>query len=51
MNTELQQDGKLKFYLANSYAHLGKIEEAERILYKNGGLIIPDIREGEVTIY
>ena len=50
MDEKLQKDGKLKFYLANSYAHLGNIKKAEEILYENGGLVIPDIREGEVSI-
>lgn len=50
MDEELQRVGKLKYYLANSYAHLGQIEKAEGILFENGGLIIPDIREGEVMI-
>ena len=32
---------------ANALAHTGKLAEAEAILLKNGGLEIPDIREGE----
>ncbi len=46
----LREDGKLKFYLANALAHQGKLEEAEQILYENGGLVVPVIREGEMSL-
>ena len=46
----LRKDGKLKFYLANALAHQGKLEEAEQILYENGGLVVPVIREGEMSL-
>ena len=32
---------------ANALAHTGRFMEAEAILLENGGLEIPDIREGE----
>ncbi|MEG1887557.1 MAG: tetratricopeptide repeat protein, partial [Oscillospiraceae bacterium] len=47
---EMQQDGKLLFFLANAYARIGEIEKAEEILYKNGCLVVPDIREGETSL-
>ena len=37
----------MKFMHAYALAHTGKLEEAESILLENGGLDIPDIREGE----
>lgn len=37
----------IEFMRANALAHTGKLAEAEAILLKNGGLEIPDIREGE----
>ena len=37
----------IKFMQSYALAHTGKIEEAEAILLENGGLDIPDIREGE----
>ena len=37
----------IKFMRAYALAHTGKIDEAEAILLENGGLDIPDIREGE----
>ena len=36
-----------KFMHAYALAYTGKIDEAEVILLENGGLDIPDIREGE----
>ncbi|MDD4545684.1 MAG: DUF5107 domain-containing protein [Oscillospiraceae bacterium] len=50
ISVSLQQDGKLKFYLAVAYAKMGELEKAESLLYENGGLIIPVIREGEVSL-
>ena len=35
---------------ATALAHTGKIEDAWNILHKNGGLEIPDLREGEASI-
>ena len=37
----------MKFMHAYALAHTGKLDEAESILLENGGLDIPDIREGE----
>jgi len=37
----------IKFMRAYALAYTGKIDEAEAILLENGGLDIPDIREGE----
>lgn len=37
----------MKFMYAYALAHTGKIDAAEAILLENGGLDIPDIREGE----
>ena len=37
----------MKFMRAYALAYTGKIDEAEVILLENGGLDIPDIREGE----
>jgi tetratricopeptide (TPR) repeat protein len=50
LGSPLQSDGKLKFYLANAYAHSDLLDQAEAILYENGCLIVPDIREGELSI-
>lgn len=46
----LRQDGKLKFYLASAYAHLGELDKAEELLYENGCLVVPIIREGEMSL-
>ena len=37
----------MKFMHAYALAHTGKVDEAEAVLVENGGLDIPDIREGE----
>lgn len=46
----VKEDGRVRFYLADAYAKSGHTDKAEAILYENGGLIVPDIREGETTI-
>lgn len=43
------KNGKIEYFHADALAHLGKLNEAEEILSKNGGLVIPDMREGETT--
>ena len=51
LNSLLQEEVRIlplmKFMQANALAYTGKIDEAEAILLENGGLDIPDIREGE----
>ena len=41
--------GKVKFYHAEALAHLGELDRAREILLADGGLEIPDVREGEVS--
>ena len=50
LSPALREDGKLKFYLAGALAHQGELEKAERILYEDGGLVVPVIREGELSL-
>lgn len=50
LEEELKQDSRIRFYLADAYAKTGDFDSAEQILYSNGGLVIPDIREGESSI-
>ncbi len=45
-----KKDGKCKFYLASALAHQGEIEKAEAVLYENGCLVVPNIREGELSL-
>ena len=47
MKKEIRAFPLMKFMRANALAHTGKFMEAEAILLENGGLEIPDIREGE----
>jgi len=47
LNESLQADPRLRVYYAFALVHAGDIKGAEAILYGNGGLVIPDIRECE----
>lgn len=47
MSPAIRQRPLIRFMEACVYAHSGRLEEAENILLENGGLNIPDIREGE----
>ena len=47
MSPAIRQRPLIRFMEACVYAHTGRLEEAENILLENGGLNIPDIREGE----
>ena len=42
-----QQIGRVKIYILKAYIRLGNIEKADEIFNENGGLVLPDIREGE----
>lgn len=50
LDPDVQVLGRVQFYKAVAKAHTGEIEEAEAILYKDGGLVVPDIREGEISM-
>jgi hypothetical protein len=43
-------DSRCCFFLARAYLEKEMPEEAEALLYRDGGLEIPDIREGEISI-
>lgn len=47
---EVQAVGRVRIYSLFANVRLKNIEEAERILYADGGLVIPDVREGESLI-
>ncbi len=50
MPEEVRAIGRVRLYATMAHIHLGHIEEAEAVLWENGGLILPDIREGETII-
>ncbi len=50
LDGENQKAGKLKYYYISALYHTGKTKEAFALLEENGGLEIPDIREGEDSI-
>ena len=50
MPENVRSVGRVRLYTTMAHIHLGHIEEAEAVLNENGGLVIPDIREGETLI-
>ena len=49
LSGELQERPLLKCLYANALAHTGRLGEAEQLLIEDGGINVPDIREGEVS--
>lgn len=45
-----RQRPMLRFLYADALAHRGEIEKAESIIMRDGGLEVPDLREGETSI-
>ncbi len=43
-------DARIRLYYAQALVETGKLEEAERLLYADGGIVVSDIREGEVSV-
>lgn len=43
-------NNRIRMYFAYAYVNTGSIDEAEKILYKDEGLVIEDMREGELSI-
>ena len=50
MDADMQKVGRVQLYTAQAHIQLGHIEEAEATLYAGGGVVLPDIREGELSI-
>ncbi|MBQ4067152.1 MAG: DUF5107 domain-containing protein, partial [Clostridia bacterium] len=50
MPEEVRSNERVRLYTTMAHIHLGDIEEAEAVLWENGGLVIADIREGETII-
>lgn len=46
----VSQDGRILFYKAQALFGTGRAEEAYDLLTKDDGLIVPDVREGEVSV-
>ena len=47
---EVLEVGRVKTYIILAHLHLGHIEEAEDFFFCDGGLTLPDIREGELIV-
>ena len=41
---------RVRLYLAGAYVKLGELKKAEDLLYEDGGMVVADIREGEISI-
>ncbi|WP_105616804.1 DUF5107 domain-containing protein [Vallitalea okinawensis] len=50
LDKSLKKVGRIKMYLAFAYAHTGDVDQASEIMDSDGGLMVDDIREGEVSI-
>lgn len=50
LSPEIQNVGRIRLYALFANVRLGNIEEAERILYADGGLVVADVREGETLV-
>ncbi|MCT4544299.1 MAG: DUF5107 domain-containing protein [Vallitalea sp.] len=46
----VKSNSRIKMYLAFAYANTGFVEKADKIMSENGGLVVNDIREGEISI-
>lgn len=51
MPQNLQNIPRCRAYYAFALCKTGRYTEAEQLLYENGGLIVPDIRESETITY
>lgn len=50
LSPEIASIGRIKLYLAFSYLNVGNLEMTEEILFENGGIVVPDVREGENSV-
>ena len=46
----VQADGRVAMTYAFALLREGKTDEAEAVLYRDGGLSVTDIREGEISL-
>ncbi len=47
---QTRNDGRIAMTYALALLRLGRIQEAEAVLYRDGGLAVTDIREGEISL-
>lgn len=50
LSDSIQKLGRVQLYKAHSLAYTGNLADAEKIIYKDDGIVVPDIREGEISI-
>lgn len=47
---DVAERGSVQLSIARALARLGRLEEAETVFYRDGGIVVPDLREGENSI-
>lgn len=47
---QIRENGRIKLWLAFAKLKHGDIDEAERIMNEGGGIVVSDIREGEISV-
>ena len=50
LEESIQQDGRILYYYAFALAQTGDLEAAEKLLYKDGCLVVDDMQEGETSL-
>lgn len=50
VTSRVRSIGRVRLYITIANINTGKIDEAEKVLLENGGLVVADIREGENII-
>lgn len=50
MPDEVRNVGRVRLYIILAHIHLGHVDEADKAMNENGGIVLPDIREGETII-
>ncbi|MBQ7153634.1 MAG: DUF5107 domain-containing protein [Clostridia bacterium] len=50
MPQKVRKDGRVSINYLRALIECGELEKAEKLLLGNGGLVIPDIREGETSL-
>ena len=47
---QVRRDGRVSLYYAFALLRSGQVDQAEAVLFRDGGLSITDIREGEISL-
>lgn len=50
LSPEISSIPRVKMSVATALLKTGRLDEAEDLLYEGGGILVPDVREGEVSV-